>query len=105
MEDLEKRRARHRRYWETLQARADALRAALIAELGGRCARCEGDETYPLTIDHVGGGRTWDLHALNPYRRVLRYVEEHRAGVPLRVLCLQCNSEERNTRALPPAPF
>lgn len=105
MEDLEKRRARFRRRWATLQARADALRNDLVAKLGGRCARCEGDETHPLTIDHVGGNRTWDLHKLNPYRRVRRYVEEYLAGVPLRVLCLQCNSEERNTRALPPAPF
>lgn len=75
--------------------------------LGGQCARCEGDETTPLTIDHVGGNRKWDLHKMNPMTRVRRYWEEYRAGVPLRVLCLICNSEDRTNRHrdLEEAPF
>lgn len=88
-----------------MQRLAQHLHAILVHKLGGQCARCEGDETSPLTIDHLFGCRTWNLRALNPYRRVLKYIEEDTAGVPLRVLCLQCNSEERNTRHLPEAPF
>lgn len=103
--DRQRRRASHRAHWARLQRLALHLHTILVHKLGGKCARCEGDETTPLTIDHIAGCRMWNLRALNPYRRVLRYLAEDASGVPLRVLCLQCNSEERNTRRLPEAPF
>jgi hypothetical protein len=99
-------RAYNRRYWAMRQARAEIRREVLIRLLGGRCARCEaGPEEALLTVDHVGGGRTWNIRALNPVRRVDRYWEEVHAGVKLRVLCLECNTDDSNIRRLPEAPF
>ena len=75
--------------------------------MGGKCDRCEGDETAPLHVDHVGGSRKWPVRQLNYVERVQRYWDEFYAGIPLRVLCLLCNTEDRNLRAkqLEEAPF
>ena len=102
-----KLRARWRRQGDARRARAFETYKELIRVLGGKCARCDGDETHPLTIDHVGGTRTWDARKENPMTRVRRYWDEYHAGVKLRVLCLLCNTEDRNLRAkcLEDAPF
>jgi len=105
--DLKKKRARWRRNNAQARERAQELRQKLIDLLGGRCDRCEGDETTPLTIDHVDGSRRWPIRKLNPVARARRYMREYEAGVKLRVLCLSCNTDDRNIRArnLKEAPF
>ena len=106
-ETLEQRRASWRADAAKRREFAQACYDALLRVLGGRCARCEGDETSPLTVDHVGGSRKWDIHQLSFIARVQRYIDEFYAGVELRALCIHCNTEDRNVRAkdLPDAPF
>lgn len=103
----DEKRAKWRAEGDRRRKRAFDSLQLLIKTLGGQCARCEGDETTPLTIDHVGGSRKWNLHAENPMTRVRRYWAEYHAGVKLRVLCLLCNTEDRHVRAkeLEDAPF
>ncbi len=106
-ETLKERRARWCRENARRREFARELHQALIRVLGGKCDRCEGDETMPLTIDHVDGARAWDIRQLNSVSRVQKYVDEFYEGVELRVLCLSCNSDDRNIRAkqLEEAPF
>jgi hypothetical protein len=104
----ERQRARWRRHNKAARERAKERYLKLIEVLTQgtfTCARCQGDEVTRLTIDHVGGCRTYNLRALNPVTRTNRYWEEYDSGVPLRVLCLQCNGEDSNTRNLPEPPF
>jgi hypothetical protein len=52
-----------------------------------KCAIC-GEVFKPeeLEIDHVNG-RTWRVEDVSPSVRAARYWKEHKAGVPMRVLC------------------
>ena len=60
----------------------------LYRALGGVCSVCGG--TDRLGVDHVNG-RDYLLRALGSHRRMRRYLEEFRAGVPLRLLCWECD--------------
>lgn len=78
--------------------------AALIAQLGGRCAWCSA--TTRLELDHKNG-RTWTPRLVSWHRRIKRYREEAAAGL-LQVLCkshnaLKGNLVEKPARR-PPAP-
>lgn len=63
-----------------------------------RCGEC-GDVCYvdALEIDHVNG-RLWLVEDVSPSVRVARYWKEHRAGVPLRVLCKPCSGRDGGSR-------
>lgn len=75
------------------QARRSELarqyRLQLLADLGGRCARCGATEG--LEIHHVNG-TTWNQRRSNSYWRVLKFRAELKAGVPLQALCRVCNA-------------
>lgn len=81
-------------------ARYKALRAWLLFELGGRCAKveepghvCKG----PLHIDHVDG-RNWEERELSSHLRIKRIIREYREGVRLRLLCAKANGWDGQTR-------
>ncbi len=82
---------------QRIAARANALRAQLIHDLGGACAEC--GSTSDLEINHIYG-RSWTPRKLTHYRRVLRYVREAREGL-INVLCSECNKRYR-PQAEPP---
>jgi 5-methylcytosine-specific restriction endonuclease McrA len=63
----------------------------LIGTLGGKCARCGSH--WRLEVDHVDGA-TWSRRDLGSQQRIVRYFEELAAGIPLRVLCRNCNPRE-----------
>lgn len=87
-----KRREQAKRRRHRLMVEAKRMLADLISVLGGRCVICgESGENAPLTIDHKNG-ITWDRYAVRYDARVRRYYEEYIRGVPLRCLCLPCNS-------------
>lgn len=105
----EKRRGQNRRRHQRLREQAKALHTKLVGELGGICMLCQEDGTNaPLSIDHING-IGWDKahNKYNSVDRVRRYYKEYQAGVPLRVLCVPCNSGYRPVSALdyPAAPF
>ena len=84
---------------------APALRARLLAWLGGRCERCGETEPSKLSFDHPFG-RNYNLQRLSPYDRYRWiYVWEADMGA-LRILCRTCNSRDGGYRAhglqLPP---
>lgn len=70
-------------------------RCDLIRQLSpGRvcCSRCRRFlREKDAEVDHVNG-RDWQARNLSSATRVRRYVAEHAAGVPLRVLCRSCNA-------------
>lgn len=90
-------KADKRRYrWRAFD-RARLLYQLLIRLVGGpnpRCAWCGRDEHQTqLTLDHVEG-KTWRANELRMDARVRRYRAEFLRGVPLRVLCRECNSKD-----------
>lgn len=57
-----------------------------------RCQKCgKRPRLRNLQIHHVDG-RDWEPRKLNRWARVARYEREHRAGVRLQALCIQCNA-------------
>src|SRR5262245_50356281 len=88
---------------ERESTRAHRRRLELILRLGGprpTCARCSQRPMDPnkLQIDHVNG-KTWIANKLSQAGRVRRYWREYEAGVPLRVLCEECNEQDGFRRA------
>lgn len=69
---------------------AKAARLRLIAELGGRCAKC--GRTHDLEIDHPQG-RDWEPCKLSSSARVSRYRREAKQGL-VRLLCKWCNGAD-----------
>lgn len=67
-------------------------RQELVQLLGGVCANC--GSTEDLEIDHING-RDYKLEETSSDQRVTRYWREYNAGVPLRVLCADCNKKLR----------
>ena len=67
------------------------LRHCLIHVLGGRCEECGATER--LEVDHKDGAG-WSHRRMSSHQRVMRYVAEYRAGIPLRVLCRSCNAKD-----------
>jgi hypothetical protein len=66
-----------------------ALRDAVIAKLGGRCA-CGFDDARALEIEHVGGGGTAHMRSVQRetwYRQILRDTSQ----VAVKLLCATCN--------------
>jgi hypothetical protein len=61
----------------------------LVDALGGCCAKCGA--TKKLEINHVDGC-TWIQRRVSSHARLLRYLNEYRAGVRLNVLCRSCNA-------------
>jgi hypothetical protein len=82
-------------------ASAARLREALILKLAPdlRCARCGEQAAHSslLQVDHVDG-KSWTARKLSSTARVARYRREHRAGVPLRALCSDCNATDGGFR-------
>lgn len=70
-------------------------RAALLEQLGGKCALC--GSTEDLTFDHIKG-RDYVLSSMNQASRIRTYKKEAEQGL-LRVLCWDCNRKH-----LPPKP-
>lgn len=95
-----RRQAQYKRAHARNDVRAKALHAELVKLLGGRCETCDDDgQASPLSIDHKDGVK-WVIHNLNFYRRTIRYWKEYREGVPLRVLCMVCNSKDGRARQM-----
>jgi len=69
---------------------AKRKRLELIEELGGKCAKCDSKEK--LEVDHING-RNYSVRRLASNSRVIRYWREYKSGVPLRVLCSDCNKK------------
>lgn len=67
-------------------------RQELVDLLGGVCANC--GSTEDLEIDHING-RDYKLEEVAFDQRTTRYWREYREGVPLRVLCSDCNKKLR----------
>ena len=72
---------------------AVVIRSALLIALGQRCQGCGGTLLSVLEIDHVDG-RAWSLRGTDSLERALRYCQEYRDGVHLRVLCRRCNARD-----------
>lgn len=101
----EQRRLQRVRRSARLMARARDIMATLIDKLGGECVECgERGLSAPLSLDHVRG-ITWEHTRLNYYYRAQKYLAEHLAGVPLRVLCVPCNSSRGRPSYYGTAPF
>jgi hypothetical protein len=90
-------------YWKRRKAherriiRIQEKRFWLIDELGGphcqggdECPNKYDPEKYQVTIHHVNG-RTWSMERPQEWR-INEMIREHRRGVPLGVLCRECNS-------------
>lgn len=92
---LRKARLRERVKWARRKERITKSFRDLIRELGGKCVKC-GSALSP-SIQHVEP-RKYDVAQLSWPKRVKTYWEEYRAGVPLTVLCLPCNSSDGATR-------
>jgi hypothetical protein len=69
--------------------------------LGGSCAVCGSRED--LTIDHEAG-RDWKIERVSRHARVTRYLAEYLDGVPLRILCIECNGRDGTWRRRDLAP-
>ena len=74
---------------------ARALRAKLIAQLGGKCALCSESDPARLEFDHIHGAR-FRHNQLSYSARMKRYEREVELG-QIRLLCAPCNKAERRT--------
>lgn len=73
---------------ERFKAQVKRRRAALIAKLGGRCAKCGG--RWRLEFNHPKG-RDWDPARLNQRSRIARYEREAARGL-VDLGCRRCNA-------------
>jgi len=71
------------------------LRSALLAKLGGRCAKCGAVER--LEFDHHPEACTWEPQKVSQWIRIARYRREAAKG-QLRVLCRSCNAKDGSRR-------
>ena len=82
-------------YDERRAAVAQVMKAVLVCLLGGKCVGCGGTLLSVLEVDHAAPeGAGWSRRGMGSYKRVLRYFEEYKAGIPLRVLCRRCNAQD-----------
>lgn len=100
-----RQRAYDRRYRLKVDRAAQWVKAKLIEAIHENtygpnypvpfCAECAhlGSKTNPLCPDHIEG-KQWHVRSANQVVRLLRYIAEFQAGVPLRVLCKKCNEKD-----------
>ena len=67
-----------------------ARKAALVAQLGGKCAECGTSDD--LTFDHLFP-RDWHPRSVHATKRLRIYAEEAAAG-KIQLLCGTCNSRK-----------
>jgi len=77
--------------------RAIEIREQLMAELGGKCAKCGQDDEDYLEFNHKYT-RTWRANRFNMYQRMLKLRKEAAQGL-INLLCRPCNAAFR------PAPI
>lgn len=94
----DKRRYRHRSF-----DRMKRVYDLLIRLVGGThpcCAWCGRNEHQTqLQLDHVEG-KTWRANRLRWDDRIRRYRAEFLRGVPMRILCVECNSKDGRRRQI-----
>ena len=81
---------------------AQKKRAALVAALGGRCAKCGTDDEDKLEIDHLFR-RDWDVVKAGSTWRISIYYKELKNGL-IQLLCSKCNSRKGQPPTLPIQP-
>src|ERR1700687_2821868 len=86
---------KHRRITIWQRDTAKALRAELIAKLGGRCVDC--GRTDDLGFDHRAP-RTWKTRDLNRWQRMKKYLEEAGRG-EIELRCRRCNAPKGEPQA------
>lgn len=79
---------RNRRKYEKRKAELVIRRAALVAQLGGKCANAKCGSRLELQFDHPNG-RAWRPDRCG-WTRLKIYEREARAGI-IRLLCAKCN--------------
>ena len=70
------------------RARRKKYRKIIVEKLGGKCEKCGATKKLE---PHHKTPRTWVSRESWAMSRLLRYLREIAAGVPLGLLCLTCN--------------
>ncbi len=78
-------------------AAAIAKKDALLSKLSpsGQCQKCGRRPKRGRRLEiHHPNGRAYVLNRMNRWQRVIVYLREHEAGVPLQAWCRRCNAQD-----------